>query len=87
MSIENFSHWNYIGENVVIAHSLLITSSSNLQVTKKAIKTQTVSNSVHNRPLTLELPDFERRKKCCGHDSPFSFDRIFFKLADNEDRH
>ena len=43
-------------------------------------------NSGHIRPLTSELPALEGQKKSCGHDSTFSFDRIFLKLADNEDR-
>ena len=35
----------------------------------QGIKSWMSSNSSHIRPLTLELPALERRKKCCGHDS------------------
>ena len=70
-----------------IAPSFIIVSSSNLQDTSKAIKSQTSSNFGHIHPLTLELPALEHRKKCCGNHSTFSFDWIFFKLADKEDRH
>ena len=44
-------------------------------------------NSGHSRPLTSDLPALERRTKCCGYDSTFSFEWIFFKLVENEDRH
>ena len=54
-----------------------IISSSNLQVDRPVIESRMRWISGHIRPLTSELPVFERRKKCCGHDSAFSFDRIF----------
>ena len=70
-----------------IMPSFLIGSSSNLQVTRTVLESWTSSNSGHVSPLTSELPTLEHREKCCGHDNAFIFDRIFFKLADNEDRH
>ena len=66
-----------------IAPSFLIGSSSNLQVPRTAIKSGTSSNSSHICPSTLELPALENQKKCCGHDSACSFDRLFFKLVYN----
>ena len=36
---------------------------------------------------STQLPALEHWKKCCGHDSAFSFDQIFFKLSGNEDIH
>ena len=45
------------------------------------------SNSSHIRPLTLELPALEHRKKCCGYDSACIFDRIIIKLEGNKDRY
>ena len=69
------------------APSYSAVSSSNLQVTRTVIESRMRSNSGHIRLLTSELPALEHRKKCCGHDSAFNFDRIFFKLADNKDRH
>ena len=66
---------------------LFIVSSSNLQVTRTTIKAQTSSNSGHICPLPTELPALEHWKKYYRLDSAFSFERIFVKLADNEDRH
>ena len=68
-----------------IALSCFIGSSSNLQVTRTAIKPRTSSKSSHVRQLTSELRTLER--KCCGHESTFILDRIFSKLADYEDRY
>ena len=39
------------------------------------------------RLLTSELHPLERWKKCCGHGSTFIFDRIFVKVAGNQDKH
>ena len=66
-----------------IEPSFLIGSSSNMQVTRTAIRSWMSLNSGHIHQLTLELPALERWKKSCGHDSAFSLDWIF-KLADNE---
>ena len=76
-----FSH------RLMIAPSLFIVLSSNLQVTMTAIKSRTSLNSGHLFPLTLELPATECRKKSCRHNSAFSFYQTFFKLADIQDRH
>ena len=46
-----------------------------------------ISKSAYIRPLTSELPALERRKKCCGHDSAYSFDQIFFKLVGKKEMH
>ena len=70
-----------------IAASFFIGSSSNLKVTRAAIKSRTSSNSGHICLLTLELRSFERWKKSCGYDSTFIFDWIFVKLADIQDRY
>ena len=64
----------------IIAPSFLI-GSSDLQVTRRAIKSRTSSNSGHICLLTLELCALERWKKYCGHDNAFIFDRIFVKLT------
>ena len=66
------------------APSFLFRSSS-LRVTGTCIKFGTSSNSGLIHLLTLELLSLECQKKF-RHDSPFIFDRIFIKLADNEDR-
>ena len=58
------------------APSFFIISSSNLQVIRTAIECRMSSNSGHIRLLASELPALERRKKCHGHDSTFSFDLI-----------
>ena len=42
--------------------------------------------SSHIRSFTSESPALERQKRCCGHDRAFSFDLIFFRLEDSEDR-
>ena len=55
--------------------SVLIVLSSNLQVTRTAIESSIDFSDTY--PWGTE-------KKCCGHDSAFSFHQIF-KLADNED--
>ena len=57
-----------------------IVPSSNLQVTRTAIKSRTSLNSGRIHPLTSELPAHEGQKKCCGHDSAFIFDQIFSNL-------
>ena len=62
-------------------------SSSNLQVTRTAIKSQTESNSGQILPVDLELLALECLIKCCEHDSAFIFYLIFFTLADRQDRH
>ena len=60
---------------------------ANLQVTRTAIKSRTCSNSSHVRQQTSELRAIERGKKSCGHGSASIFDRIYFKLAGNKNRH
>ena len=51
------------------------------------IKSWTSSNSGPIHQLIPELSALERWKKCCGHDSAFSFDRVLFKLAGYKDKH
>ena len=70
-----------------IAPSFLIRSSSNLWVTRTAIKSWTSSISGRIRLLTSELHTLERVKKSCGHDSAFIFYRIFVKLQGNQDKY
>ena len=70
-----------------MSHVIAFTFDLIWQVTRTGIKSRTSSNFARICPLTSELPVLECRKKCCGHDSAFSFDQIFFKLADNEDSH
>ena len=55
------------------APAFLIVLSSNLQVTKTAIKSHMSLNSGPICPLTSELPALEHRIKYCRHDSAFSF--------------
>ena len=63
-----------------IVPSFLIGSSLNLQVTRAAIKSRTNSNSGHVILLTSELPAFECRKQCCGHDRAFRFDHLILPV-------
>ena len=74
----------YNGENVVwlIGISFLIGSSSNLQITRTCIKSWTRSILAQFRLLAFEGPiDLGK----CPHNSDFIFDKIFIRLADNED--
>ena len=59
------SHRVIMGENLVstLASSLLIGSTSYLQVTKTTIISQTSSNFSQIRPRTAELAALERLKK------------------------
>ena len=76
------------GENGVSIFSQLlqIQSSSNLQVTRAGIKARTSPNFGHTLLVILELDALERWKKWCLQLFSVTFDWIFVKLADNEDR-
>ena len=84
LSDEKFSHKTCNGENVVlrIAPSLLIESSSNLQVTRTAIKSRTSSNSGKIGLFTLELLALECKKKTPTFDCQDHSLCNFMKLAD-----
>ena len=87
----------YNGENDVctLTPSVLIRSSSNLQITRTGIKSCTRSNFGQIEPLPSELGALERLKnslwlimgKWCLQANTFIFDWIFVKLAGNQNRH
>ena len=87
----------YNGENAVsiLTPSVLIRSSSNLHVTRIDIKSRMSSNFGQIRPHPSELCALERLKnshrlimgKWCLQASMLIFDRIFVKLAGNQDTH
>ena len=83
------------GERSLPFGLLVIRSFSNLQVKRTGIISWTSSNFGQIRPLPTELGALERWKishrlimgKWCLQTSSFNFDRIFIKLAGNQDRH
>ena len=83
----------YNGENDVATFSLLffIRSFSNLQVTRTGIKFRTsLAKSDHSLHVPLSVWKISHRLimgKWCLQASSFIFDRIFIKLALNQDRH
>ena len=62
------------------ANSVLIESSSNFQITRTGVK----SNSSQIRLLTSVLLALERRERSFGHGNTFIFDRILVRFAGNE---
>ena len=76
--------------------SVLIRSSSNLQITRTGLKFWTSSVSGQNGVLVSEFNVTELRKsfpktyiewrKCCGHDNDFIFDWIIIKCTGNQNR-
>ena len=92
------SYWPFgpnrhtIGKNIVlmIVTSFLIRSSSNLQITRTGIKSQTGSILAQFQLLAWELPTLEGLidlGKCCLDDRDFIFYQIFIRLAGNEHSH
>ena len=85
------------GKNDVSTHtfSVLILSSTNLQVNRTGIKSRTRSNFGQIESLPSELSALERLKnslivimgKWCCQASRLIFDGIFVKLAGKQDRH
>ena len=75
----------------MIVTSLLIQSSSILQVTRTAIKSRMSSTSSqssdYSRQSYLPLSAEKAHIWPCPIDSAFSFDQIFIKLAGNQDSH
>ena len=87
---QHFVPCTYSGENAVgtITPLFLIVSSSNLQVTRTGIKSQRSSNSGHIRlGIDFGVTYPWAPQTYCGLSSAFSFDRILFKLAGNQDEH
>ena len=89
----NFQYTNY--DVSTFSRLFLIRFFLYLQVTRTCIKSRRSLTLGQIGPLTMELATLERLKfshrlimgKWCLQASSFIFDRIFFKLAGNQDSH
>ena len=68
-----------------LAPSVLIGSTSFLQVTRTCMKAWMSSNFGQIPPPTPELCALARLKNCCEHSSAYIFDWIFFIFSGNKD--
>ena len=71
----------------IFSQLLWIQTSSNLQEMRTGIKSRTGLKFGRIRPVILELHVLQRWKRWCLQLFSVTFDRVFVKLAGNEDRH